>query len=230
MSAYEMISEFKILKVLFNPIKWVYELFADQTEIRIILRAPIGGQSEGKLIIEDGGDNSGRLFFGVVSECETTVIVTKITLDYDSSLQLSGLAEGEFIYSANPLNPDKPFRCEWNGEAPVNTSIMQAFGLMAKSQETRCNAIIITVYAHKERLSLFGEFSIRGRNQFSSNEVDVHFAKDSELFFTLPPGKSLATPLTSLAQSGCRVGGPGTVRIHEMLDNGETNSKTVHLE
>src|SRR5712692_11709663 len=159
----------KVLGAITSPAKWLFQLCTDQTRIEVVLSH--GEQcSSDSIPVQNTGDNTGLLMFGVTTRAKQQVEISRVEVQYAAPLQLVDPGHRGFFVGGGTLDSELPFCVGWDGSAAVRSDVQQAFALTARfpnrAQEGRLR---ISIHARRQH-SAIGGFVSQGRLQVSTKE------------------------------------------------------------
>jgi hypothetical protein len=217
----------KVLGLLTSPAKWLYNLFIDQTKIKVIPPAA-ENWTWSSFPVQFNGTLEGILSFAIGTESTRPVEVVRVDVHHSASLQIFDPGNRGFFVGVVIPDAEFPFAMCWSGVAEVRRDVLQAFAINARFPDSVTDRPIrISVHARK-RHSSFGGFLSQGRTHVTTVECRVRLVSQRVLGIPLPPRCSLTTPQAFLVESGIAASAPvgetGSVVVHTLDADGTVST------
>ena len=226
------LSPLRVVSAITSPLKWLYNLVADQTRIRVL--TPSGNNWDWKSIpVHDDGTNAGILMFGVTTESQREIEITRIEVHYAAPLQLLDPGSRGFFVGAGTLDSELPFCMRWDGSIDARHDVQQAFALIARfPNRSQDHAVRFSIHARRRHSSI-GGFLGWGRVRVTSIDHRIRLVSQPVLGLPVPPRCSMTTPQPFIIEgsitASTKPGEEASVVVHARDANGSVSSQNVRI-
>lgn len=226
------LSSLKILGAIVSPLKWLYNLFGDQTKVEV--NVPFAENLEWKSIpIQDQGLNTGLLMFSITTCSRHPVEVTQVEVHYRAPFQLFDPGSRGFFVGAGNFDTKFPFCLRWRGSVEVRHNLRQAFAVTARfPAHAPDQAIQILIHAHCLHSSI-GGFHHQGRSHINKSDWTARLISWPPRGLVIPPKSILTTPQPFLIEGpmmgSTAPGESANLSVNTLNADGTASSTEIHL-